>query len=177
MCDHVMLSCDEGTCSDHVNSPTITCHLNISNDNDFKNKRETERPWHKHWQSTQDFRTHLAWWRVDVSLTVLQYTPGVWLFDIIWYPTDWWQHTNNAQQAFSAASIPTLQNALPSLEKLYTSWERAASKSCYKSFVPALTAGMEKLNTYYQWSVELDMHIMAMGDVSFWASSYKFDLC
>ena len=37
------------------------------------------------------------------------------------YTTYWWQHVDNAQQAFSAAAIPTLQHALPALEKLYTS--------------------------------------------------------
>ena len=40
-----MLSCDVSTCIDHVNYPTITCHLIISNDNNFKNKRTTKRPW------------------------------------------------------------------------------------------------------------------------------------
>ena len=35
-----MLSYDVGTCSDHVNYPMVTCDLIISNDNDFKNKRE-----------------------------------------------------------------------------------------------------------------------------------------
>ena len=35
-----MLSCDVSTCGDHVNYPTITCYLIISNDNDFKNKCE-----------------------------------------------------------------------------------------------------------------------------------------
>ena len=60
-----------------------------------------------------------------------------------------------------------LQHALPALEKLYASWEKAASKSRYKSFTPALTAGMEKLDGYYQCSAELDAHIMAMGNVSF----------
>ena len=39
----VMLSRDMSTCNDHVNYPTIMCHLIISNDNDFENKRETER--------------------------------------------------------------------------------------------------------------------------------------
>ena len=34
-----MLSCDVSTCSDHVNYPTIMCYLIISNDNDFRNKR------------------------------------------------------------------------------------------------------------------------------------------
>ena len=59
--------------------------------------------------------------------------------------------------------MPTLQNALPAIEKLYTSWEKASTKSRYQSFVPALNAGMTKLNTYYERSAESDAHIMAMG--------------
>ena len=35
-----MLSCDIDTCMDHVISPTVTCYLIISHDNDFKNKCE-----------------------------------------------------------------------------------------------------------------------------------------
>jgi hypothetical protein len=46
---------------------------------------------------------------------------------------------------------------------MHASWEKAASKTCYKSFVPALSAGMAKLDEYYQWSAESDTHIMAMG--------------
>jgi hypothetical protein len=58
---------------------------------------------------------------------------------------------------------------LPSLEKMHASWEKAASKTRYKSFVLALSAGMAKLDEYYQQSAESDMHIMAMahGCVSF----------
>ena len=62
-----------------------------------------------------------------------------------------------------AASIPTLQNTPPTLEKLYASWEKAASKSRYKSFIPALSAGMEKLDSYYKQSAESEAHIMAMS--------------
>ena len=68
------------------------------------------------------------------------------------------------QQAFSAAAIPTLQHALPAIEKLYASWEKASMKTRYESFVPALAAGMAKFNTYYQRSAESDAHIMAMGE-------------
>jgi hypothetical protein len=73
------------------------------------------------------------------------------------------QHADSAQQAFSAAMIPTLQLALPAIERLYTSWEKASTKSRYEGFVPALNAGMAKLNTYYERSAESDAHIMAMG--------------
>lgn len=62
-------------------------------------------------------------------------------------------------------SIPTLQHALPALEKLFLSWEKAAAKARYASFVPALKAGMAKLCTYYERSAESDAHIMAMGEV------------
>jgi hypothetical protein len=48
---------------------------------------------------------------------------------------------------------------LPSLEKMHASWEKAR----YKSFVLALSAGMAKLDEYYQQSAESDVHIMAMG--------------
>jgi hypothetical protein len=73
------------------------------------------------------------------------------------------QYANNTQQAFSAESTPTLQHALPSLEKMHTSWEKATAKPHYKSFVPALSAGMAKLDEYYQWSAESDAHILANG--------------
>lgn len=77
----------------------------------------------------------------------------------------WRQHADDAQQAFSAALVPTLQHALPALEKLYASWEKAAAKPRYRSFIPSLKAGMAKLDTYYQRSAESDAHIMAMGDI------------
>jgi hypothetical protein len=69
------------------------------------------------------------------------------------------------------AKVPTLQLALPAIEQLYISWEKASSKSQYNSFVPVLNAGMAKLNTYYECSAESDAHIMAMGNVS---TSYLF---
>jgi hypothetical protein len=57
----------------------------------------------------------------------------------------------------------TLQHALPSLAKMHTLWEKATAKPRYKSFVPALSAGMVKLDEYYQRSAESDAHILAMG--------------
>jgi hypothetical protein len=57
------------------------------------------------------------------------------------------------------------------------SWEKAAAKPRYEIFKPALTAGMDKLDMYYQRSAESDAHIMAMGKVvpfiiSFFADHY-----
>ena len=45
-------------------------------------------------------------------------------------------------------------------------WEKALSKLQYDSFVPALNAGMAKLNSYYECSAESDAHIMAMSTYS-----------
>lgn len=73
------------------------------------------------------------------------------------------QHADDAQQAFSSASVPTLQNVLPALERMHAAWEKASSKPRYSSFKPALNAGMEKLDEYYQRSAASDAHIMAMG--------------
>jgi hypothetical protein len=58
-----------------------------------------------------------------------------------------------------------LHHALPALEKMYKCWEKSAEKPHYQVFVPALTAGMKKLDEYYQCSAKSDAHIMAMGDV------------
>ena len=77
------------------------------------------------------------------------------------------QHASDAQQAFSSSSTPTLQNALPALEKMHAAWKKASSKGRYSYFVPALHAGMVKLDQYYQRSAESDAHIMAMGKSSF----------
>jgi hypothetical protein len=52
---------------------------------------------------------------------------------------------------------------------LYADWEKATSsgserkKKRYEEFFPALSAGMAKLNSYYQRSADSDAHIMAMG--------------
>ena len=68
-----------------------------------------------------------------------------------------------AQQAFSAAARPTLHNALPAIEKLYSAWEKASEKPRYAQFEPALKAAMEKLNEYYERTADTDAHVIAMG--------------
>ena len=74
-----------------------------------------------------------------------------------------YKHANIAQQAFSAAARPTLHNALPAIEKLYSAWEKASEKPRYAQFKPALNAAMEKLNEYYERTADSDAHIIAMG--------------
>ena len=78
---------------------------------------------------------------------------------------DFIKYTNDAQQAFSSSSTPSLQNALPALERMYAAWEKSSSKPRYVCFIPALDAGMAKLDKYYQRSAASDAHIMAMGNI------------
>ena len=47
---------------------------------------------------------------------------------------------------------------------MHAGWKKASSKRRYAHFIPALTAGMDKLNNYYQRSAASDAHIMAMGN-------------
>jgi hypothetical protein len=73
------------------------------------------------------------------------------------------QHADVAQQAFSAETRPTLHNALPAIEKMYSAWQKALEKPRYDIFKPALEAAMAKLDEYYQRTAESDAHIIAMG--------------
>jgi hypothetical protein len=50
---------------------------------------------------------------------------------------------------------------------MHATWDKASSKGRYSCFIPALNAGMAKLNQYYQRSTKSDAHIMAMGKSSF----------
>ena len=72
------------------------------------------------------------------------------------------QYADDVQQAFSADKYPTLYNALPAIEKLYSSWEKASKKWKYDVFAPALVEGMSKLNEYYEKTAASDSHMMAM---------------
>jgi len=73
------------------------------------------------------------------------------------------QHADDAQQAFSSGSRPSLHNALPAIETLYAAWQSASTKPRYAPFVPALMAAMEKLHEYYKRMAESDAHIISMG--------------
>jgi hypothetical protein len=54
---------------------------------------------------------------------------------------------------------------------LYGEWEKASKKERYEKFKPALTAGMAKLDEYYQRSGASDAHIIAMGTVNVMVTS------
>jgi hypothetical protein len=60
---------------------------------------------------------------------------------------------------------------LAALERLYAKWEKASNKACYAKFKPALTAGLAKLNEYYQHSGASDVHNITMGKITFQITS------
>ncbi|KAF8810030.1 hypothetical protein BYT27DRAFT_7092899, partial [Phlegmacium glaucopus] len=69
-----------------------------------------------------------------------------------------------AQQAFSSSTVPMLCNAVPALEKLYTTWEKQQEQPEAAPFQDAIDAAMEKINQYYEKTAESDAHIMAMRE-------------
>jgi hypothetical protein len=73
-----------------------------------------------------------------------------------------YQTADKAQQAFSSATVPTLCNAVPALEKLYATWEKQRALPEAKPFKSALDAAMAKVDEYYIKTAESDAHIMAM---------------
>lgn len=102
------------------------------------------------------------WNRVRLFCNLLQ----VFIFlcvVVMVYSYLWSQHADIAQQAFSAEARPTLHNALPAIEKMYSAWQKALEKPRYDIFKPVLEAAMAKLDEYYQRTAESDAHIIAMG--------------
>ncbi|PPR07905.1 hypothetical protein CVT24_002800 [Panaeolus cyanescens] len=72
------------------------------------------------------------------------------------------QVADDAQHAFSAAARPTLHNALPAIEKMYSKWEKASEMVEYTRFKSALAAGMRKIEEYYERTAESSAHIVCM---------------
>ena len=106
------------------------------------------------------------WTCVRLFTNILQVHPVNTLFLSNTNLTKLLKHVDKSQHAFSASSRPTLHNTLPALERLHAKWEKASKKPCYKIFKPALTAGMAKIDKYYQQSGASDTHIIAMGNVT-----------
>ncbi|KAI9508249.1 hypothetical protein F5148DRAFT_1275841 [Russula earlei] len=71
-------------------------------------------------------------------------------------------HANNAQQAFSSDQATTLHLALPALEALHKAWSKHAERAKYLKFVPALNAGLAKIEEYYDHTAECDAYTFAM---------------
>ena len=72
------------------------------------------------------------------------------------------QHADNAQQAFSSDQGPSLHLALPALEALHKAWTKRAVQAKYADFVPALDAGLTKIEEYYDRTSQSDAYTFAM---------------
>jgi hypothetical protein len=72
------------------------------------------------------------------------------------------QHADNAQHAFSSDQVATLHLALHALEALHKAWTIRQTREKYKDFLPAMQAGLMKIEEYYNWTSESDVYIFAM---------------
>ena len=78
------------------------------------------------------------------------------------YCTHVTQHTDNAQHAFSPDHGTALHLALPALEGLHKAWSRRLMRAKYRHFVPALKAGLGKIEEYYERNPDSDASIFPM---------------
>lgn len=51
---------------------------------------------------------------------------------------------------------------LPALEALHKAWTKQADRSKYRDFVPALKAGLDKIEEYYDRTADSDAYTFAM---------------
>lgn len=72
------------------------------------------------------------------------------------------QHADNAQHAFSSDKAPTLHLALPALEAIHKAWTTRQTREKYKDFLPALKAGLTKIEEYYDRTSDSDAYTFAM---------------
>jgi hypothetical protein len=59
-----------------------------------------------------------------------------------------------------------LSNGLPALEKLHKTWSSRVKKDKYLAFEPALTAGLDKIEDYYNKTSLADAYTMTMSEYS-----------
>jgi len=72
------------------------------------------------------------------------------------------QHADNAQHAFSSDIAATLHLALPALEALHKAWTTQLACDKYQDFLPALQAGLTKVEEYYDQTSDSDTYTFAM---------------
>jgi hypothetical protein len=58
--------------------------------------------------------------------------------------------------------VTTLHLALPALKALHKAWSKRAERAKYVDFVPALNAGLAKIEEYYDRTAECDAYTFAM---------------
>jgi hypothetical protein len=57
---------------------------------------------------------------------------------------------------------------LPALEALHKAWTKRAARSKYRDFVPALKAGLAKIEEYYDRTADSDAYMFAMRQIPFY---------
>ena len=67
-----------------------------------------------------------------------------------------------AQQSFSSDCSLATHLALPALKSLHKAWHTWTTKVEYAGFQPALEAGINKIISYYEKTMDSDAYIMAM---------------
>jgi hypothetical protein len=78
----------------------------------------------------------------------------------------YYQHADNAQQAFSSEQESTLHLAIPALEALHRAWSSRAERPKYARFSLALKAAYTKIDEYYEKTTESPAYILAMSALS-----------
>ena len=131
----------------------------LSSSNSVKTRR---RIWNKKSFSPWNYRPKngiVSNYFVIFSVYVFQFehTSCRWFTDLL-------QYADVAQQAFSAATVPTLHNALPAIEALHASWYKRIDRVKYAPFRDALISATAKLDEYYTKTSASDSHILAMGN-------------
>ncbi|KAG6905004.1 hypothetical protein DXG01_005675 [Tephrocybe rancida] len=74
--------------------------------------------------------------------------------------------SDRAQQAFSTENAPILHNGIPALEALHAVWSSLKAHTRYSEFWEALTAGLEKIEAYYEKTADSHAYTFAMHDTS-----------
>ncbi|KAH7902996.1 hypothetical protein BJ138DRAFT_1021272 [Hygrophoropsis aurantiaca] len=98
--------------------------------------------------------------RKRTKIDALMLSPDEWIRVRLF--TDLLAHADRAQQAFSSDAGPSLHYALPALEGLHKAWLSRSEKVKYIDFTDALSAGVEKINEYYEKTADSDAYIFAM---------------
>ena len=73
------------------------------------------------------------------------------------------QEPAEAQQTFSCVADPAVYHTLPVLKYLQEQWTSMANATRFTSIAPAIQAGLDNLNKWYNKTEHTDAHIMCLG--------------
>jgi len=72
------------------------------------------------------------------------------------------QHADNAQHAFPSGYGTTVHIALPAIEALHKAWSTRLMREKYQVLVPAMAAGLDKIEECYDRNSDADVYTFAM---------------